>query len=104
MQSAFTRLRQEAAGGLDELGLGVGISIGDVIVGNVGSEVVMNYTVVGDTVNVAARLQGAAEAGQILLTEDVFVLLQPGLSAAPMPPLVPRGRRRPVATYRVSEP
>jgi class 3 adenylate cyclase len=104
MQSAFARLRREAAGGLDELGLGIGISIGDVIMGNVGSEVVMNYTVVGDTVNVAARLQAVAEAGQILLTEDVFVLLQPDLRAASMPPLVPRGRRRPVAIYRISEP
>ena len=105
MQSAFARLRREAgAGGLDELGLGIGISIGDVIVGNIGSEAVMNYTVVGDTVNVAARLQATAKAGEILLTKEVFVLLQPDLRADRMPPLVPRGRRCAVATYRVSEP
>ncbi len=54
------------------LQVGGGVATGEAFVGNVGGGGVVDYTVLGDTVNVAARLQGAAAAGEILLTEDSY--------------------------------
>jgi adenylate cyclase len=54
------------------LRVGAGISTGEAFVGNVGEGVVTDYTVLGDTVNVAARLQGAAASGELLVTEETY--------------------------------
>ncbi len=57
---------------LAELDLGIGLHTGEATVGNVGSERVMSYTVIGDTVNIARRLQQIAHAGQILISEATY--------------------------------
>lgn len=54
------------------LNVGAGIATGEAFVGNVGGGEVTDYTVLGDTVNVAARLQGSAAAGEILVTEETY--------------------------------
>jgi len=59
------------AGG-EPLHVGAGIATGEAFVGNVGEGAVTDYTVLGDTVNVAARLQGAAASGEILVTEETY--------------------------------
>ncbi|MCJ7703744.1 MAG: response regulator [Anaerolineales bacterium] len=73
MQVCFNRLRAEAKDHiLDPLGLGIGLHSGEVIVGNIGSERVMDYTVIGDTANVARRLQESARAGEILISGATY--------------------------------
>lgn len=102
MQRAFANLQREEPGaGLGELGLGIGINAGRVVVGNIGSEEIMDYTVIGDAVNVAARLQAVAESGQILVTEAVYELVHGGLHVEAADPLLLRGRREPVDVYRL---
>jgi class 3 adenylate cyclase len=54
-----------------QVGLGIGISYGPVILGNVGSDQFVAFTIIGDTVNVAARLQNAGEPGAIVATQAV---------------------------------
>ncbi len=56
----------------NQLGLGIGISRGEVFHGNVGSSRRLDYTVIGTDVNIAQRLAASTESGQILITESVF--------------------------------
>ena len=71
MQQQFTELLRQTPY-LRELGLGVGICTGEAIVGNIGSERLMDYTVIGQTVNMAKRLQEHARPGQILVDENTY--------------------------------
>jgi class 3 adenylate cyclase len=101
MIGGFSRLAADWKSrlGLDT-GLGIGINAGDVIVGDVGAPERPNYTLIGDTVNVAARLVQRARAGEALLSRSVRLSLDPGTGGiVELPPLVLRGRSRPVEIY-----
>lgn len=56
--------------------IGIGINTGEVITGNIGSPQKMDYTVIGDTVNLAARLQGIAKGGEIRVGEETYLLIK----------------------------
>jgi class 3 adenylate cyclase len=75
VQAAVMRLETPWLPGV-RLQTGVGITTGDVIAGNIGSERRMHYAVVGDAVNVAARLQAAAGPGQILIDQATHEAVQ----------------------------
>lgn len=75
VQGAVMHLDIRTLPGL-RLQTGIGITSGQVIAGNIGSERRMHYAVVGDAVNVAARLQTAAGPGQILVDEDTHGAVQ----------------------------
>ncbi len=102
MQRAFRNLWADAPiEGLRELGLGIGISIGRVVVGNVGSENAMDYTVVGDAVNVAARLRDLADPGDVLVSQSVHGLLKGEDDALVLPRTELRGRREPIDVFKL---
>lgn len=95
--------RWKAQHGIDT-GLGIGINVGEVIAGNVGSPAYMNYTIIGDTVNVASRLGQRARAGEMLFSEAVKRALDAGgfdVDALALPPLVLRGRSNPIDIFCV---
>ncbi len=73
MQKEFNEIRKGwESPEFTSLGLGIGINSGDVIMGNIGSEDFMDYTVIGDNVNIAVRLEKMARKEQILISEATY--------------------------------
>jgi class 3 adenylate cyclase/CheY-like chemotaxis protein/HPt (histidine-containing phosphotransfer) domain-containing protein len=87
-----------------KVGLGIGINKGELIVGNVGSPTYMNYTIIGDTVNVASRLVGLANKGEIILSESVLKAID-GIKLADtietLPPVTLKGKSQPQTVYKL---
>ncbi len=79
-----------------------GIHTGNAVVGNVGTTDIMDFTAVGDAVNVAARLQGLAAGGQILISEAVYREVEDFVVAKEIGPQQIKGRSEPVIIYKVS--
>ncbi len=101
MMQRFTQLCQDDPCTMCELGLGVGISTGEAVVGNVGSERIMDYTVIGKTPNTAKRLQESAQAGQILIDERAYQTVREIAHVRPIEPLRLKGYSEPVRAYEV---
>jgi adenylate cyclase len=92
-----------AARGLAKLEFGVGIHTGDVVAGVMGSDRFMEFTVIGDPVNIAARVEALTRVHQvdILVTEEVQKTLDPRFVVRPMPPVAVKGKSEPVATFAI---
>jgi adenylate cyclase len=77
MQESMKRFNVEMeAEGLSEFQMGIGINVGDAVVGNIGSEVRAKYGIVGSAVNITNRIQAESKGGQILVSESVYRYLQ----------------------------
>ena len=81
---------------------GIGINTGQGVVGTIGAPQLMSYTVIGDVVNVAARLQGEARAGEVLITEDTFRLVSQYVETEELGSIYVKGRLAPVTMYKVT--
>ncbi|SDC74616.1 adenylate/guanylate cyclase domain-containing protein [Ruegeria marina] len=79
----------------------IGINTGYCTVGNFGSDERMDYTIIGRQVNLTARLQAAAEPGQILLAHETWALVSDRVAAEPGETVTMKGIAHPVRTYRV---
>ncbi len=87
--------------GLD-VALGLGVNCGEALVGNLGSERRMEYTVIGDVVNIAARLEGLARGGQTLATGAVVRAVGSRFTYNPLGAHPLRGKRELVEIYEVT--
>ncbi len=85
-----------------QLNFRIGITTGAAMIGNVGTDQLFNYTAIGDIVNLAQRLQVAAERGQILLHKATYDIVAERVSAVLLPPITVKGRERPVEVYALS--
>jgi adenylate cyclase len=79
----------------------IGISVGEAVVGNVGTAQQMNYTAIGSSVNLAQRLQDAAAPGQVLLSHATYRRVRQHLEARPLPPVKAAGFEEPVEVYEL---
>lgn len=104
MRKRLLQLRDEwKAEGTDALDSGIGINTAEVIVGNVGSEERMDYTVIGDGVNLAARLEELSKeyGGGILIAESTYAHVRDHVEVQSLNAVAVRGKTEPVQIYKV---
>jgi class 3 adenylate cyclase len=105
MQQRQSELNTEgwSVADLPDMGVGIGVNTGSVIAGTVGGGGRLEYTVVGDAVNVASRLQNEAAGGEIVATAST-VAAADGIACEPIGMRHVKGREEAVEVFRVRGP
>ncbi len=104
MQSYVDDINLKREGeGLERVEIGIGINTGYVISGNMGSVDRMDYTVIGDVVNTASRLEAYSGKGQILVTKEVYDEVKYLVEAKFLTALTVKGREQKVDVYEIKE-
>ena len=93
--------KTRVAEGADAIRIGVGICTGPVVAGYIGSTRTMEYSVIGDTVNVASRLCSLAKAGEIIVSETTAARVRDYFEIAALPPTPVKGKRDPLRVFSV---
>ncbi len=82
--------------------IGIGVNSGIIVSGNLGSDIKMEYTVIGDSVNVASRLKSVAGPGEIVISRSVYELTRTIVTVEPIAPLKLKGISELVESFKVT--
>ena len=93
--------RRWHAEGRPGIKVGIGINVGEVFTGVIGSPRRLEYTAIGRQVNLAARLQAQCETDRILLSHSTFMLVKDEIACTPKGEIVVKGFHQPVKIYEV---
>ena len=88
-------------GGEEPVLVGIGVNYGEAIVGNIGSRERMDYSVIGDTVNVAQRIQAFTQGGQIILAEPAYRRIEGRVEVRPMGSHELKGKKERIELFEV---
>jgi adenylate cyclase len=102
MQAGMERLSAaRVAAGTEPIVIGIGINAGEVVAGTVGTEDRMEYTVIGDNVNLASRLTSNAKPGQILISRRTLELTRMAVEVRSLGPIRVKGKDDEVETFEL---
>jgi len=94
--------RTRAAENQAAIRIGVGINTGNVITGSIGSTRALQYTAIGDAMNVASRLVNVASSGEIIVSEDTYRHIKGRVEATALPPVKVKGKADELKVYRIT--
>jgi adenylate cyclase len=95
----FQHNKDNSVQGLPQLEMGIGLHVGEVVVGNIGSATRTKYGIVGSAVNVTSRIQAVATAGEVVLSEPAYGLLAESVSVTSQYRVELKGIQQPVNVY-----
>jgi len=103
IQEAVSRLSADRRRrGLTSVGIGIGINAGEAVAGNLGAARRLEYTVIGDAVNIAQRLESQAQAGEVLVSQGVYEKVSDWVDASPREPVKLKGKSQPLHLWLVT--
>lgn len=97
------RLLEQHTKEFPPIALGIGICSGPAVIGNMGSKQRQEFTAIGDTINIASRLSGYAEKGEIKITKTTYDLIKHQYKCKELEPLKVKGKEKPLTVYLVKE-
>lgn len=95
----FNKVRESE--GQPSIQIGIGLNTGKLVAGYIGSTRTMSYSVIGDTVNTAARLCSAAKAGQVIISEYTYTQLNSEFECISLEDVLAKGKSKPLKVYNV---
>ncbi|MFO0634505.1 MAG: adenylate/guanylate cyclase domain-containing protein [Nannocystaceae bacterium] len=96
----FNRMRVST--GAEPIHIGIGVNTGPVIAGAIGSSLTLQYTVIGDAVNVASRLCSVAGPGEVLISQSTYDQVRGQVAVEDRDPVMVKGKSKPISIFRAT--